>query len=606
MNAAADRSPDQELEERLSRELEPDLQVVRLLGSGSMALVFLAREPALKRLVVVKVLSRHRARDPKARLRFEREAQSAARISHPNVVTVYRVGTLADETPYLVMEYVKGRTMAQRLVASGMLPIEEACGVVAQIGSALAAAHAKGIVHRDVKPSNVLFEEDTGRVLLSDFGIVAILTTGEDDAARITTTGHVIGDLAYSSPEQLLDEEVTERSDVYGLGILAYELLTGEGPYGLLSAREAAVAHIKSEPRSLREVRAEVDPTVDELLASCLAKTPEHRPTAREVADQLELFARSPGWAGRWQAAIISQSGSMRAELVSASGTDPGAPQAVPVAPQTASVASTAGPVAPAVAPGPTVPPVGPAAGTIEFRTLGSLDLTASDGHRLLSVISQPKRVALLAYLAVGAGGFKRRDTLIGVFWPELDQDRARHALRQATYVLRGALGPEVIVSRGDDELGVAEDKLWCDALAFEAAATGGRSEQALGLYGGELLPGFFVSGSGNFDAWLDGERDRLRRRAAEEAWSLASEAETGGNVVGASHWARRAVELSPFDEAALCRLLELLDRAGDRAGSIQVYDQFARRLKSEYESEPAPETVALMTQIRNRSASPG
>ena len=113
------------------------------------------------------------------------------------------------------------------------------------------------------------------------------------------------------------------------------------------------------------------------------------------------------------------------------------------------------------------------------------------------------------------------------------------------------------------------------------------------------------MSGSGNFDAWLDGERDRLRRRAAEEAWSLAGEAETGGNVAGASHWARRAVDLSPFDEAALCRLLELLDRAGDRAGAIQVYDQFARRLKGEYQTEPAPETVALMAQIRSRSASP-
>jgi serine/threonine-protein kinase len=363
-------------------------------------------------------------------------------------------------------------------------------------------------------------------------------------------------------------------------------LLTGEGPYGELSAREAAVAHIRSEPRSLREVRSDVDPSIDELLASCLAKTPEHRPTARDVAEQLEPFGRSPGWAGRWQAAIISQSGSMRAELVSASGHD-------------------AAPIAPPVPAGPTEAPIGPAAGTIEFRTLGSLDLTAADGHRLLSVISQPKRVALLAYLAVGGGGFKRRDTLIGVFWPELDQDRARHALRQATYVLRGALGPEVIVSRGDDELGVAEDKLWCDAIAFESAAATGSSEQALGLYGGELLPGFFVSGSGNFDAWLDGERDRLRRRAAEEAWTLAGEAETGGNVVGASHWARRAVDLSPFDEAALCRLLELLDRGGDRAGAIQVYDQFARRLKGEFQTDPAPETVALMSRIRSRSASP-
>ena len=594
MCASSDRSPDQELGERLTRELAPDLQVVRLLGAGSMALVYLAREPALKRLVAVKVLSRHRSRDPKSRLRFEREAQSAARISHPNVVTVFRVGSLDDETPYLVMEYVKGRTMAQRLVASGQLSLDEAYAIVAQIGSALAAAHAKGIVHRDVKPGNVLFEEETGRVLLSDFGIVAILTTGEDDAARITTTGHVIGDLSYTSPELLLDEEVTERSDVYGLAILAYELLTGVGPYGDLSAREAAVAHIRSEPNHVRDLRPEVDASIDALLASCLAKTPEHRPTARDVADRLQSFGRPVGWAGRWQAAIISQSGSMRAELVSASAPDRGASRPVAAAAIDPSVPPAERPSEPLGAP----------PGTIEFRTLGSLDLTGEDGNRLLSVISQPKRVALLAYLAVGGGGFKRRDTLIGVFWPELDQDRARHALRQATYVLRGALGPEVIVSRGDDELGVAEEKLWCDAIAFEAAAAAGSSERALSLYAGELLPGFFVSGTGTFDAWLEGERDRLRRQAAEEAWSLAAEGEAAGNVVGASHWARRAVDLSPFDEAALCRLLELLDRAGDRAGAIQVFDHFARRLKSEYQTEPAPETVALMTQIRSRSAS--
>jgi serine/threonine protein kinase/DNA-binding SARP family transcriptional activator len=607
MGSGVDRDSAAELETRLNEELGPDLQIVRLLGSGSMAYVYLAREPALKRLVAVKVLTPRRAREEKARLRFQREAQSAARISHPNVVPVHRVGALSDGTPYLVMAYVKGRTMAQRLVAQGMLPVDEACGIVAQIGSALAAAHRKGLVHRDVKPGNVLFEEDTGRVLLSDFGIVAILTTGEDDAARITTTGHVVGDLAYTSPELLLDDEVTERSDVYGLAILAYELLTGEGPYGALSAREAAVAHIRAEPRRLREVRPDVDPSIEDLLLRCLAKTPEHRPTALDVAAILEPFARIGSEpSGAWQASILSATGRMPARLVTASGSGAplvdgppsagGPPVTADVSPTAAAGADPRGTVSESSA-------MQAPRGTIAFRTLGSLDLTGSDSHRILSVIAQPKRVALLAYLAVG-GGFKRRDTLIGVFWPELDQDRARHALRQATYVLRGALGPEVIVSRGDDELGVDEEKLWCDAIAFEAAADAGRAEVALSLYAGELLPGFFLTGAGNFQAWLEGERARLRRCAADQAWALAGAAERDGNAVGATYWARQAVELSPFDEAALCRLLELLDRAGDRAGAIHSYEQFARRLEQRYASEPAPETVELMEQIRSRAAS--
>jgi serine/threonine-protein kinase len=217
-------------------------------------------------------------------------------------------------------------------------------------------------------------------------------------------------------------------------------------------------------------------------------------------------------------------------------------------------------------------------------------------------VLAQPKRVALLLYLALGARqGFKRRDTLLGVFWSDVEEERARHALRQALYVLRRALGSNVVVSRGDEELGVDRERVWCDAAAFEAAVDAGRSVDALELYEGDLLPGFYLDDAPEFERWLENERRRLRRKAADSAWAEADQRENTGDLAEASRWARRAQELTPFDETSLCRLIGLLDRIGDRAGAIKAYDQFARLLESAYEAEPAPETRALIQRIRDR-----
>lgn len=281
-----------ELEELLRDELAPELEVVRRLGRGSMANVYLAREQQLKRLVAVKVLSPKLARDERARLRFEREAQAVAALSHPNIVSVHRVGRLSNDLPFFVMQYVKGKTMDERLQAEGPLAVGEARNVIIEIASALAAAHQKGIVHRDVRPDNVLYEADSGRALLSDFGIVAILASAESgQAARLTRTGELVGDPAHMSPEQLTGHNVTELSDVYALGLLGYELLTGRGPYDVQSRREVITAHMQSEPRRLSDLRGDVDPDLEAVLKRCLAKEPEHRPSAADVARRLT----SPG-----------------------------------------------------------------------------------------------------------------------------------------------------------------------------------------------------------------------------------------------------------------------------------------------------------------------
>jgi serine/threonine-protein kinase len=238
----------------------------------------------------------------------------------------------------------------------------------------------------------------------------------------------------------------------------------------------------------------------------------------------------------------------------------------------------------------------------IRFYTLGSLDLQASDGRQLKSVLAQPKRVALLAYLAAcGKGDSHRRDTLLGLFWPDLDESRARHALNQSLYVLRRAVGPSVFVSTGDEELALAPEAIWCDAAAFVEDAEAGRAREALETYRGDLLDGFFISDAPEFEKWLDVERQRLRRLAARAAWSLAEEEEAAGNAEAAADRARQAAGYSLENEAAVRRLVGLLDRVGDRAAAVRAYEAFAQRLRDELGVDPSPETQELVASIRAR-----
>lgn len=264
------------------------LEWVRPLGEGSMAHVHLAREAELSRLVAVKVLRPEVVTDESARLRFEREARAAASLAHPNVIPIHHFGRLEDGNPYLVMAYVEGRTMADRLAAEGPLPEAEVRTVLAQLASALASAHRKGIVHRDVRAENVLLDEQTGRLFLSDFGIAAVLERGDGDNLRITRTGQLLGLPGYAPPEQLQGLKVTGQADVYSLGVLGYEMLTGEGPYRASNVRERIVAQMTAEPRRASDVRAGVSPDLDDLLLRCVAREPAHRPRPDDVLRRLE------------------------------------------------------------------------------------------------------------------------------------------------------------------------------------------------------------------------------------------------------------------------------------------------------------------------------
>ena len=289
---------DKPLRDALQAAIGPDFEIKQKLGRGSMATVYLAREAELGRLVAVKVLLPGRAGDETARRRFEREARASASLTHPNVVQVHRFGRLADDTPYLVMRFVRGRTMEERLEAGGRLAPDFVRRVLLDVASALEAAHERGIVHRDVRPANVLWDEESGSAVLSDFGIAALLVTSGEDVTRLTKTGQMVGDPRYLSPEQLLDQDLTELADMYALGVLGYELLTGEGPYDAKTNTQWIAAHLNGTPKDLLRMRPDVDPAVADLLRRCLSREPKHRPSAEQAARILRGEPSAPAGAG--------------------------------------------------------------------------------------------------------------------------------------------------------------------------------------------------------------------------------------------------------------------------------------------------------------------
>jgi hypothetical protein len=275
------------LEKRLRDALAPRYVLLRPIGKGGMGAVFLAREPELARLVAVKVLSPELA-DETARARFLREAQSAASIGHPNVVAVHSIGALEDGTPYFVMQYATGESISSRLAREGPVGSVEARRMIGELASALAAAHAHGVVHRDVKPANVLYDQESGRVLLTDFGIAAVRApAGGVASPQLTGTGMLLGTPQYMSPEQLTGEVPTDKTDVYGLGLVAYELLCGAAPFEATSPMHLMAAHLREVPKPLSELRPDVDPELEQLVGACLEKDPAARPSAADIQRRL-------------------------------------------------------------------------------------------------------------------------------------------------------------------------------------------------------------------------------------------------------------------------------------------------------------------------------
>jgi len=237
----------------------------------------------------------------------------------------------------------------------------------------------------------------------------------------------------------------------------------------------------------------------------------------------------------------------------------------------------------------------------LKLQLLGSVDLLDA-GRDVAPVLRRPKSLALLAYLASARPrGFHRRDALLPLFWPDVDQPHARNALRQAVHSLRHVLGAGAVIGRGEEELSVDRSRLWCDVVQFEEHLNASDAKAAVALYRGELLCGFHMPGSGDFEQWLDQERKYLAKRALVATLDLSKKAEQRADYVGAASWAKRAIEIGRYDESALRRVLRLLDHVGSRADAVREYEDFADRLALDLDVAPSPETRALMETIRGR-----
>ena len=248
-------------------------RVERSIGRGGMAEVFLAHDLLLDRPIALKVLFPEYAVDPTFVERFRREAQSAAALTHPNIVAVYDWGKV-NATYFIAMEYVEGKTLATILKERGKLSPIHACDVIAEVASALSFAHENGVVHRDIKPGNILVGT-SGQVKVADFGIARALGTGVDEA--LTEIGSVMGTATYLSPEQAQGAQPDPRSDIYSLGVMMYELVAGKAPFVGESAVAIAYQHVHSIPTPLRDVVADLPRGFESVVAKCMAKNAARR-----------------------------------------------------------------------------------------------------------------------------------------------------------------------------------------------------------------------------------------------------------------------------------------------------------------------------------------
>ncbi len=440
-NSRADTAPDG----NIGRRLLDQYILVEKIGEGGMGAVYLAEQPTMGRRAVVKLLHPALSRDLQVAARFNLEARAAAALNHPHIVTVYNYGALPDGVLYLAMEHLDGRDLERTIEESGRLSPVRAVHVARQICDALAEAHAHGVVHRDLKPSNVMLVtrgRDDEFVKVLDFGIAKVR------GVALTSSGMIFGTPEYMSPEQLRGATLDGRSDLYGLGVVLFEMLTGRLPFAGAAPEDFMAAHLDALPPSVSEAApdAEIPRELEALVARLLAKDPAARPaTAEELG---ELLAASIGDApatavggkrsdppGRARSPVAGREARLRAALIGAIvGTvalaaiivavarrpATPAPTTTPTPPKAAAKESSTTPptVAVPTSPPPTAPPPTPS-GSDDSRPVDELE------HEFLSMKSplspRDRRAALRAvYARIDAAGAsaeeraqKRRDALI-------------------------------------------------------------------------------------------------------------------------------------------------------------------------------------------------
>jgi serine/threonine protein kinase len=275
-------------------------EILEPLGAGGMGEVYRARDTRLDRTVAVKVLPENLAADPQLKARFQREARAISALAHPNICTLHDVGEEDGQT-FLVMEHLAGQTLAERL-KKGPLSLGQALEVAAEIADALAAAHSQGIVHRDLKPSNVMLTRTGARLL--DFGLAQLTAHGEQPSAEslpsaptrdapLTGQGTILGTLPYMAPEQVEGRPADARTDLWALGAVLYEMLTGRRPFDGGSTASLTAAILEHEPPPLSALDPQLPPALEHVVGRCLAKDADARwQTARDVANELEWISQ--------------------------------------------------------------------------------------------------------------------------------------------------------------------------------------------------------------------------------------------------------------------------------------------------------------------------
>lgn len=284
---------DDELRAHVERALTAHYELDCEIGRGGMGIVYRARDRRLKRQVAIKLLPPELAFRSEIKLRFLREAETAAQLSHPNIVPIYTVDEQAGLV-YFVMAYISGDNLAKRLHERGVLSTDETRKILRDVGDALSYAHECGVVHRDIKPDNILLDAVTGRPMVTDFGIARAMDSSGD--SRLTATGMAIGTPAYMSPEQAAgDREIDGRSDLYSLGILGYQMLTGEPPFTAGSTPAMLVKHISELPIPVDQRRSDVPPDLARSVMTLLEKDPSRRfPSAAALVAALDARQAPP------------------------------------------------------------------------------------------------------------------------------------------------------------------------------------------------------------------------------------------------------------------------------------------------------------------------
>jgi hypothetical protein len=271
------------------------------IGRGGMAVVYRATDRRLQRPVAIKILPPELAYDPAIRTRFTREAQTSAQLSHAHIVPIFDVGE-REGIAYFVMALIKGGSLATLLAREPRQPVDEVRRLLCEIADALEYAHVRGVIHRDIKPDNILLDSDSGRAMVVDFGIARAMEAG----ARLTVTGNAVGTPTYMSPEQAMGErDVDGRSDLYSLGVLAYQMLTGRVPFTAGNSMALLLKHVSEPPRPIAELRPDVPRNLQDVIERALLKEPDDRwPSAAAMRDALRT-ERTP--ATSWRASNRAQ-----------------------------------------------------------------------------------------------------------------------------------------------------------------------------------------------------------------------------------------------------------------------------------------------------------